>query len=102
MYFLFFSLEFPPLKVLYHVLVQSLPVNYAETVGHLEQYLTANAIFTIVSSPDADQANQLIINSLLKHLTCVEDILELCSRLEKIPNAPALSHAIEELRKGKL
>ncbi|XP_065882545.1 uncharacterized protein [Dysidea avara] len=91
--------EFPPLKVLYSVLVQSLPVNYTESVGHLEQYLTANAIFTIVSSPDADQGNQQIINSLLKQLTCIEDLLELCNRLEKIPNAPALSHAIEDLRK---
>ena len=72
-------------------------MNYTESVGHLEQYLNANAIFTIVSSPDADQGNQQIINSLLKQLTCIEDLLELCNRLEKIPNAPALTHAIEKV-----
>lgn len=95
-----FPLEFPPLKILYPVLVQSLPLNFTNNVGHLEQYLTATAIFNIVSSGDADQGNRQIMDCLVKQLTHQEDLLELCDRLEKIPDAPALSHAIEELRKG--
>ena len=93
-------LEFPPLKILYPVLVQSLPQNFTNNVSHLEQYLTATAIFGIVSSSDADQGNQQIVDCLVKQLTHQEDLLELCDRLENIPDAPALSHAIEELRKG--
>ena len=93
-------LEFPPLKILYPVLVQSLPLNFTDNVSHLEQYLTATAIFNIVSSSDADQGNCQIMDCLVKQLTHQEDLLELCDRLEKIPDAPALSHAIEELRKG--
>ena len=82
------------------MLVQSLPVNFTETVSHLEQYLTATAIFNIVSSSDADQGNRQIMDCLVKQLTHQEDLLELCDRLEKIPDAPALTNAIEELRKG--
>lgn len=82
------------------MLVQSLPLNFAENVGYLEQYLTATAIFSIVSSADTEKGNRQIIDCLVKQLTHQEDLLELCDRLEKIPDAPALSHAIEELRKG--
>ena len=99
-YILCSCLEFPPLKILYPVLVQSLPQNFTENVGHLEQYLTATAIFGIVSSSDADQGNRMIMDCLVKQLTHQEDLLEMCDRLEKIPDAPALTHAIEELRKG--
>ena len=82
------------------MLVQSLPQNFTENVGHLEQYLTATAIYSIVSSADADQGNRMIMDCLMKQLTHQEDLLELCERLEKIPDAPALTNAIEELRKG--
>jgi len=70
------------------------------TVSKLEQYLTDTDITSILGYTNATLANKKILDSLIVHMKCKEDLLDLCDRLEKISESPSMTNIVHELRNG--
>jgi len=90
------------LKDKYTIILDSLPIPYETTLSSLQQSLSDDQIATILSGSTDDRAiNQKIFNCLIELVKCEEDILDLCTSLERITNAPErLVRTIEQLRRG--
>ena len=82
-------------------LLDNLPENYESSLACLQQILTDDQICDILSVPEARACNQKILNCLIEQVHSEEDVLDLCSHLEKIMGSQALVDIVEELRKGK-
>ncbi|XP_065910081.1 uncharacterized protein [Dysidea avara] len=89
---------FEPLKSRYSLLYQSFPENYMHTVSKLEQHLTDTDITSILGCTKTILANKKILDSLIVHMKCREDLLDLCDHLEKISESPSMSNIVNELR----
>jgi len=90
------------LKDKYTIILDSLPIHYEATLLSLQQSLSDDQIATILAgSTDYRVNNQKILNYLIELVKCEEDILDLCTSLERITNAPKrLVRTIEQLRRG--
>jgi len=83
------------------MILDSLP--YETTLVSLEQSLSVEQIASILTDNDARTINQKILNCLIERVAREEDILDLCTSLDKIEKAPpSLTSVIEQLRRGKL
>ncbi|XP_065910436.1 uncharacterized protein [Dysidea avara] len=89
---------FEPLKSRYSLLYQSFPENYMHTVSKLEQHLTDTDITSILGCTNTILANKKILDSLIVHMKCREDLLDLCDHLEKISESPNMTNVVNELR----
>ena len=94
------SLDFTELQSHYSVLVRSMPDDYMNTVNQLERHLTGDHIGSILECVNVFTANQRILDCLIEQLNDKEDVLDLCSQLSCINDAPLLTTAIEDLKKG--
>ena len=77
-----------------------MPDDYMNTVNQLERHLTGDHIGSIVECDNVFTANQRILDSLIEQLNDKENVLDLCSWLSRIDDAPMLATAIEDLKKG--
>ena len=84
----------------YSVLVTSMPDDYMNTVSQLECHLTGDHIGSILECKDTVTANQRILDCLIEQINTKEGLLDFCNWLSAITNAPALTAAIKELKKG--
>ena len=91
---------FTELQSHYSVLVRSMPDDYMNSVSQLERHLTGDHIGTILECKDVFTANQRILDCLIEQLENREDIFYLCDKLSVITDAPLLTTAIEDLKKG--
>ena len=91
---------FEPLQSRYSLLYQHLPEDYMTTVSKLERHLADNEITEILSAPNAVLANRKILDSLIMHMKCKEDLLDLCDQLEKISGSRDMNNIINDLRNG--
>ena len=84
----------------YSVLVRSMPDDYMNTVSQLERHLTGDHIGSILECRDMFTANQRILDCLIEQINTKESLLDFCDQLNSITNAPALTTAIESVKKG--
>ena len=81
-------------------LLDNMPENFESSLASLQHIFTDEQICDILSVPGARSCNQKILSCLIECVSCEEDVLDLCSHLEKIMGSPALVSIVEELRKG--
>jgi len=79
-----------------------MPDDYMNTVNQLERHLTGDHIGSVLECDSVFTANQKILDYLIEQLNEKEDVLDLCSWLSRIDDAPLLTTAIEDLKKGVL
>ena len=91
---------FEILKPHYSVLVRSMPDDYMNTVSQLERHLTGDHIGSILECSDVFTANQRILDCLIEQIDTKEGLLDIFEQLNSIRNAPALTAAIESVKKG--
>ena len=93
-------LGFELLQSHYSVLVRNMPDDYMNTVSQLECRLTGDHIGSILECNDVFTANQKILDCLIEQLDNKEDVFDLCDWLSVIDDAPLLTSAIEDIKKG--
>ena len=94
------SAGFAELQSHYSVLVRSMPDDYMNTVSQLERHLTGDHIGSILECRDVFTANQRILDCLIELLGGEKDAFDLCNWLSIITDAPLLTAAIDDLKKG--
>jgi len=77
-----------------------MPDDYMNTVNQLERHLTGDHIGSILECDNVFTANQRILDCLIEQLNDKEDVLDLCNWLSYIDDAPLLTTAIGDLKKG--
>ena len=77
-----------------------MPDDYMNTVSQLERHLTGDHIGSILECKDVFTANQRILDCLIEQINTKEGLLDFCNWLSTSTNAPALTAAIKELKKG--
>ena len=78
-----------------------MPDDYMNTVNQLERHLTGDHIGSILECVSVFTANQRILDCLIELLNDKEDVLDLCSWLSHIADAPLLASAVQDLKKGR-
>ena len=81
-------------------LLDNLPENYESSLARLQQILSDDQICDILSVQEVRGCNQKILNCLIEQVHCEEDVLDLCSHLEKIMGSQTLVSIVKELRTG--
>ena len=97
---LYLSAGLTELQSHYSVLVRSMPDDYMNTVSQLERHLTGDHIGSILECRDVFTANQRILDCLVEQLGGEKDAFDLCNWLSVITNAPLLTAAIDDFKKG--
>ena len=97
---LYMSTGFAELQSHYSVLVRSMPDDYMNTVSQLERHLTGDHIGSILECRDAFTANQRTLDCLVEQLGGEKDAFDLCNWLSIITDAPLLTAAIDDFKKG--
>ena len=85
------------------MILQSLPMDYENTLNLLQNYLTDDQLCQILSSSNYSTANKIILNSLIEKFKESVNIPELCKKLELIASlstSKQLSSIVNELKKG--
>ena len=77
-----------------------MPDDYMNTVSQLERHLTGDHIGSILECSDVFTANQRILDCLLDRIDTKEGLLDFFDQLNSIRNTPALSAAMESVKKG--
>ena len=94
-------LDFSQLKTHYHTILQLMPDNYEQSVGKLQNYISDDQICMILSSSNSTTANKIILDCLIKRMSCREELLDLCDQLETITTSHQLMVVISEIRSGR-
>ena len=87
----------------YQVILQSLPVDYENTLNLLQNYLTDEQLCQILNSPNYNAANTVILDCLIEKFKESVDVSELCKKLELIASlstSKQLSSIVRELKAG--
>ena len=84
----------------YSVLVRSMPDDYMNTVSQLECHFTGDHIGSILECRDVFTANQRILDCLIDQINTKEGLLDFCNWLSTITDAPSLTIALKEFKKG--
>ena len=87
----------------YQVILQSLPVDYENTLNLLQNYLTDEQLCQILNSPNYNAANKVILDCLIEKFKESVDVSELCKKLELIASlstSKQLSSIVRELKAG--
>ena len=77
-----------------------MPDDYMNTVNQLERHLTGDHIGSILECKDVFTANQRILDCLIVQINTKEGFLDFCNWLSTITDAPALTIALKEFKKG--
>ena len=88
------------MKAHYHTILHLMPNDYELTVGKLQNYISDDHICTILSSSNSTIANKVILDCLIKRMSCREGLLDLCDQLEKIATSHELMKVINKIRLG--
>jgi len=78
-----------------------MPDDYMNTVNQLERHLTGDHIGSILECDSVFAANQRILDCVIEQFNEKEDVLDLCSWLSRIDDAPLLASTIRDLKKGE-
>ena len=92
--------DFTELRAHYHNILHLMPDDYELTVGKLQNYISFDQICVILSSSNSTIANKLILDYLIERMSCREELLDLCDRLEIITTSHDMKIVINELRSG--
>lgn len=87
----------------YQIILQSLPMDYENTLNLLQNYLTDDQICQILSSSNYSTANKIILDCLIEKFKESVNIPELCKKLELIASlstSKQLSSIVNELKEG--
>ena len=87
----------------YQVILQSLPMDFENTLNLLQNYLTDAQLCQILSSPNYNTANKAILDCLIEKFKESVDVSELCKKLELIASlstSKLLSDVVSELKIG--
>ena len=79
-----------------------MPDNYEPTVDKLLNYISDDQICAILSSSNSTIANKIILDCLIERMSCREELLDLCDRLEIIAGSHDLIAVINDIRSGQL
>ena len=85
------------------MILQSLPMDYENTLNLLQNYLTDDQICQILSSSNYSAANKIILDCLIEKFKESVNIPELCKKLELIASlstSKQLSGIVNELKEG--
>ncbi|XP_065894736.1 uncharacterized protein [Dysidea avara] len=77
-----------------------MPMDFMLTTDILNDCFTVSQVSDVFNSKDSIAANQLIIKYLTANLSNTKDLLELCTRLQKISTSPKLDRVISDLEKS--
>ena len=77
-----------------------MPAEYEQSVGKLQNHISDEQIWIILSCSNCNVANKMMLNCLIEKLKCKEDLLDLCDQLEKISNSSDLMVLITEIKSG--
>jgi len=94
-------LGFTELKEHYHTILQLMPDNYEQSLDKLQDYVSDDNICMILSSSNLTTANKIILDSLIERISCREDILDLCSKLEIIATSHQLRMLVSQIKSGE-
>jgi len=94
--------DFSQLKDHFHTILQLMPDDYEQSVGILQTHFSDEEICDILFSDNCRIAKSKILNCLIKRLTCKEDLLDLCSQLEKIANSHDLIEILKKIKAGNI
>jgi len=101
--FVSFTLGIQLLRSKYDAVLQSLPTDYGSTLQAVQDYLTDDQICVVLGSSNHSTANKAILDILTDKVQSTEDLLELCSQLEKLlpllSDTTVLAKLIGDLRK---
>ena len=97
----YYTLDFVELKTHYHAILQLMPDNYEQSVEKLLNYISDDQICMILSSSNSTTANKIILDCLIKRMSCREELLDLCDQLETISTSHQLNMLISEMRSGE-
>ena len=78
-----------------------MPDDYEPTIEKLQNYLNDDQICAILCSSNYTIANKLILDSLIEKMSCREDLLDLCDRLQIISQSQDLNTVINDIRYGQ-
>ena len=81
-------------------IINSLPESVEYTIDKLEGVFTDECIVAIVSAPNSEDGNKIILDYLIKDLDTLEDALYFCNQLEKLSESPNLIRIVAEIKKG--
>ncbi|XP_065883621.1 uncharacterized protein [Dysidea avara] len=91
------------LRSKYDAVLQSLPTDYGRTLQAVQDHLTDEQICAVLGSSNHSSANKVLLDVLTDKVQSTEDLLELCSQLEKIlsllSDTTVLANLIGDLRK---
>ena len=91
---------FQYLQPRYLKIIKSLPELVETTIDKLDGMFSDECIVAAVSAPNPEAANKIILDYLLKDLSTLEDLLDLCNQLEKITESPNLITIVDEMKTG--
>ena len=77
-----------------------MPESVEYTIDKLEGVFTDECIVAIVSAPNSEDGNKIILDYLTKDLDTLEDALYFCNQLEKLSESPNLIRIVAEIKKG--
>lgn len=87
----------------YDVVLQSLPMDYENTLNLLQNYVSDDQMCQILNSSNYNAANKIILDCLIEKFKGSVDVSELCKKLELIASlstSKELSNIINELKAG--
>ena len=70
----------------YLKIIKSLSESVETTIDKLDGTFTDECIVAAVSAPNPEAASKIILDYLLKDLSTLKDLLDLCNQLEKLQN----------------
>ena len=95
-----YNIDFIELKAHYHTILHLMPNDYELNVEKLLNYISDDQICAILSSSNSTIANKIILDCLIERMSCREELLDLCDRLEIIAESHDLKIVINELHSG--
>ena len=81
-------------------IINSLPNSVEYTIDKLEGTFTDECIIAVVSAPNPEAANKIILDYLMKDLDTLEDAFHFCNELEKLSQSHNLIRIVAEIKKG--
>ena len=90
------------LKQYYNTLCHSLPSNYMTSVNVLVgmNFCTSSFINKVKTCGSTLKANQLILDTLIKHLDCEERLLDFCDTIDAMVKDNEMRPNVESFRNG--
>ena len=87
----------------YEEILKCFPEDFLQSLQKLQDKLSDDQICNILDCSSSHTANKMILDDLIDHIKCKEDLLDLCDQLDRLTDiSPGLHHHIDEIRQGCL